>query len=110
MWFSALLKVAVSVADTDDAGIWRTVVIFEADDDWDAARLKAVDLGRAKEQAFANAEGDVVTHRFLAVETLDMLGERLEDGREVYSERVAHDGSEFPTTDPSEIQPGQSGV
>jgi hypothetical protein len=70
MWFSAMLKV-----DGEVSSIWRTVVVFQAAEDWDAARLKAVELGRAKNETYANGDGRAVAHQCIGVETLDMLGE-----------------------------------
>jgi Domain of unknown function (DUF4288) len=109
MWFSALLTVAVSIDATEPTEIWRTVVVFEGDDDWETARLKAIELGRAKEATYSNAAGDAVTHRFVGVETLDMLGDDLPDGREVYFETISYDGTALPAT-PEELTPRQSGV
>jgi hypothetical protein len=39
-----------------------------------------------------------------------MLGEQIDDGRDVYFEHAEYDGSQIPTRDPSDIRPGQTGV
>jgi hypothetical protein len=104
-----MLTVAVSIDTTKPTEIWRTVVVFEAEDDWDAARLKAIELGRSKERTYSNADGAAVTHRFVGVETLDMLGDHLADGRDVYFEPIPYNGAALPAT-PDGLTPRQTGV
>jgi Domain of unknown function (DUF4288) len=109
MWFSAMLSVAVSV-DAEPSSISRTVIVFEADDEWESARQRALALGRTKEQTYKNGDGATVVHRLVAVETLDVLGERLADGREVYFESREATAGSLPSRSPEEIPPKQSGV
>jgi hypothetical protein len=109
MWFSAMLKIAVTVSDAASS-VWRTVVVFEVDDDWAAATMKALALGRQREQHYANADGASVEHRLLAVETLDRLGEAISDGREVYFESRGAREDELLSMAPDEIAPAQTGV
>ena len=100
-----MLRVLTSVAGKPSS-VWRTVIVFRAAD-WADARDRAVALGRDKEDDFANADGELVEHRLIAVETLDALGEEIEDGREVWFE------STLPTGDIAarlDDKPGQSGV
>jgi hypothetical protein len=109
MWFSALLSVAVSV-DAEPSSIWRTVIVFEADDEWESARQRALALGRMKEQTYKNDDGATVAHRLVAVETLDMLGEQIADGRDVHFESREVAGGSLSSGSPEEIPPTQSGV
>jgi hypothetical protein len=106
MWFSAMLQVAVSVGSRGVQDLWSTVVVFECADDWDAAAEKARRLGESKEQEYLNGEGEAVAFRFVAVKTLDMLGDSITDGREVYFTRTDVTDWEQPAPHP----PHQTGV
>ncbi len=107
MWFSALLQLEVSVGGKPTS-MSRTVVVFEAGEDWAEAEEKARTLGRSKEQSYANSDRETVRWSFRGLETLDMLGERIEDGREVYHEIVETSAStQFAAPGASA---GQSGV
>ena len=90
----------------------RTVLVFRADS-WEAAWLRAIELGRRAEAVYRNPEGREVSRRLLRVETLDMLGDQIDDGREVYSE-PAEAGIDATTTlttvRPEDSRPTQSGV
>jgi hypothetical protein len=105
VWFSAMLRVVTSVAGKPSS-VWRTLVVFRAAD-WPDARNRAVALGRDKEDDYANGDGESVEHRLIAVETLDALGEEIDDGREVWFESGVPSGDLAPKLDED---PGQSGV
>jgi hypothetical protein len=96
--------------DAAPASMWRTVIVFEADDEWKSARQRALAPGRTKEQTYENGNGATVVHRLVAVETLDMLGERIGDGREVSFECREVAGGSLPSGSPEDITPTQSGV
>jgi len=92
------------------AGQTRSVFIFQAED-WEPARLRAIELGRSMEDSYLNESGERVSWRLVCVETLDLLGDDLLDGREVYSESVPLAGTMTTSpTRPEDSQPQQSGV
>jgi hypothetical protein len=110
MWFSAMLQVAVSVGSSRPVSIERTVIVFEGDEDWTAATNKALAIGATKEDQYESADGQIVRRRLIAIETLDMLGDTIEDGREIYFESVDAREFDVPTVAPQNRAPGQSGV
>lgn len=84
-WFSAMLR-SVVLAENDGAiRLARSVVVFRAED-FEAARRRAVELGRASERSYLGGTGEQIRCRLLDIETLDLLGDTITDGREVYSE------------------------
>jgi hypothetical protein len=88
----------------------RSVFVFRAPD-WESARARAIELGRQSEKAYANVEGERVDWRLMSVETLDLLGDEIIDGREVYSEPVpVGDESLDLVLHPEDSRPTQSGV
>ena len=90
--------------DYDDS-----VVILRANG-WDSALERALEVGRGREEAYANPNGETVRRRLFAIRTLDELGNELTDGREVYSTRVAPDqGADHPER-PEDSTPMQTGV
>lgn len=112
VWFSAVLRFVILV-EHHEASLSRSVVVFRGSD-WPAAKKRAIELGMQMEDTYIGGEGDEVRWRLEAVETLDMLGDSITDGREVYSERL-----DLPTAkmipfdtefDPYSSDPGHSGV
>jgi hypothetical protein len=110
VWFSAMLRF-VAVSPDRVLHRSRSLVLLRAAD-WEPARAKALELGRGQERQYVNGAGDPVRWRLEAVETLDMLGANLPDGREVYSEPLdPPDGAEPPPElDPAATSPEQTGV
>jgi hypothetical protein len=112
VWFSAMLRFVILV-EHHDASLSRSLIVFQ-EEDWSEAKTRAVDIGHGMERTYTGGTGDEVRWRLEAIETLDMLGDLITDGQEVYSEQinlpegraVAFD-AEF---DPARSDPGQSGV
>ncbi|MFD0522587.1 DUF4288 domain-containing protein [Paractinoplanes durhamensis] len=69
---------------TDDTTFfrYRTSVYLLRAADHEAARVRAVEIGREQERTYRNAEGALFRTALVGVDTLDMLGD-LEDGVEV---------------------------
>ena len=102
MWFSARVKVLCSIEGEGPVDFWRSVFVFKAKDS-EAALQRAIELGRAQETSHLNVYGERVDFRLLEVETLDCLGRRLRDGREVYFE-TSPVGDEPTDLDPEKSQ------
>lgn len=113
VWFSAMLRLVVLVEGEGATRRTRSVVVFRASD-WPEAKQRALDLGRSMERSYVGGTGEAVRWRLETVETLDMLGDAITDGREVYSEPVelgSEDVIEFNQAfEPETSDPGQSGV
>jgi hypothetical protein len=78
---------------------------------WENALSRALELGRAQERDYENAEGQRVAWRLIEVLTLDQLGPTLVDGAEVHSS--FHPGEPLPfetVFEPEASQPGHTGV
>src|SRR4051794_3040876 len=104
MWFSAMAQFVVFIGEGIE-NYERSLFVFQADG-FDAAHRRAVELGRAQESTYANTFGDVVRWQLVRVETLDVLGDVVDDGREVFSERVSYDGEALPEVGPEALSPG----
>lgn len=85
MWFSAALKFLIVVEHQGGSRYAKSVVLFRATD-FDTARQEALSIGHSKEVEYANGDNAKVRWKFDSIETLDMLGDTIEDGHEVYSE------------------------
>lgn len=113
IWFSAMLRFAVLVEGVGGSRRSRSVVVFRAED-WPEAKARALDLGRGMERTYTGGTGEEVRCRLEAVETLDLLGDAITDGREIYSEPMPileGEAIAFDTAfSPSSSDPGQSGV
>ena len=112
-WFSAMLRLVVLVEGVGASRRVRSLVLFRAAD-WVEARERALRLGREAERSYLGGTGEQVRWRFEAVETIDLLGAEIADGREVYAEPVDLDVGEGIAFDaefrPEESEPGQSGA
>lgn len=112
-WFSAMLRFAIAIEGVGIVNNMGTVVVFRASS-FDTAKRRALDLGHEKEVNYLNELQQHVSWRLTAVETLDMLGDEISDGREVYSEP-----NDVGTSNPADYhrefspelsEPTQSGV
>ncbi|GEL95435.1 DUF4288 domain-containing protein [Cellulomonas composti] len=112
-WFSAMLRMVVLVEGVGASRRVRSLVLFRAAD-WAEARERALQLGLGAERSYPGGTGEQVRWRLEAVETIDLLGAEIVDGREVYAEPVDLDFGEAVAFDaefrPEESEPGQSGV
>ncbi len=113
VWFSAMLRFVVLVEGEGATRRARSVLVLRAPD-WPEARQRAIELGRSMERSFVGGTGQQILWRLEAVETLDLLGDAITDGREIYSEPVdllegeviPFDAEFRPDTSP----PAQTGV
>lgn len=112
-WFSAMLRLVILIEGEGATRLSRSLVVFRADD-WSDAKKRAIDLGRNMECSYTGGAGEAVRWRLAAVETLDLLGDAVTDGREVYSEPLPLPAGELIAFDvefdPESMEPGQSGV
>jgi hypothetical protein len=110
-WFSAMTVFVVRIGANNAGWVQRNLYLIKGAD-FDEAKAAVITRARQDEQVYTNADGDPVRWMLAEVETLDCLGETLEDGREVYSEpREDLPISEFtePFT-PELSEPTYSGV
>jgi hypothetical protein len=105
-WFSAAVRFRTAV-DGQLAHDSRSVFVFQAGD-WESARQRALELGRQAEEGYRNGAGEPVEKRLVRVETLDLLGDELVDGREVWWETLPVEKESFRT--PEDAEPSQTGV
>ncbi|MFB9903158.1 DUF4288 domain-containing protein [Allokutzneria oryzae] len=89
-WFSASARYAVIVECDGLDLIARSVWVFSQPDTgermWADAHEKALRIAREQEDVYRNVNGRRVHWKLVDVQTLDLLGETVTDGREVYSE------------------------
>jgi hypothetical protein len=110
MWFSTMVRLLTSIEGLGPTTYTRSVFVFRAGD-WESARLRAIELGRAAEDTYDNPNGQRVEQRLVCVETLDLLDDELVDGREVYSEPLPVGEEPVDAVlHPEDSQPTQSGV
>lgn len=113
-WFSAMVRLALIAGNAGTETYMRSVFVFRAAE-WGDARVRALELGRSREDEYLNSEGKRVLVRLLEIETLDLLSMEELDGAEVYSEpRPAGPEGREITADsdvhPEESHPIQTGV
>ena len=112
-WFTSRVRLAVLIEGEGAVRFADSVYVFTASD-FDAALRRAVDLGRAAETTYTNADGEFVRWRLSEVLTLDQLGRGDLDGAEVYSEPVDLPQGLSIEFDhrfaPEHSQPGQTGI
>jgi hypothetical protein len=89
----------------------RSLVVLQAEDFLEAKR-RALELGHIRESRYSNAEEEGVLWQFEEIETLDLLGDTITDGREVHAEFLASRdwGNGQPPATPEASEPTQSGV
>jgi hypothetical protein len=108
-----MLRFVVLVEDEGGLRRSRSVIVFQAED-WPDAKARALELGQGMERKYTGGTGEEVRLRLEAVETLDLLGDGVTDGREIYSEPMPIPDGEAIAFDavfsPSSKEPGQSGV
>ncbi|MGL5828744.1 MAG: DUF4288 domain-containing protein [Angustibacter sp.] len=113
VWFSAMLRFVVLVEREGGTRRSRSVVVFRALD-WPEAKQRALEHGRIMERSFAGGAGQQIRWRLEAIETLDLLGDTITDGREIYSEPITLPETEAIPFEvefrPEASQPGQTGV
>jgi hypothetical protein len=110
MWFSAMVRLLLSIEDEGPVDYWRSVFVFQAPD-WEPARLRAIELGRAREESYLNVDGKEVELSLVEVETLDCLGDEPVDSREVYFESVPTGETKIEGVfHPEDSKPGSTGV
>jgi 3-methyladenine DNA glycosylase Mpg len=110
LWFSAMISFVTSVEGSPEKVLTRSVFLVRGSD-WEAAHHRAIDIARSMEDRYANEDGRLVSYVAAQVETLDLLGETIIDGREVYSESRRVESEDPVLAATLEIsRPGQSGV
>jgi len=107
-WFSASLRFTIDVDGTQTREM-LSVVLFSALDFEDAFR-RALELGRLTETTYLNQDDGRVNWRLVEVATIDMLGDAVVDGREVYCEPRVRQLGPLEVVNPEESRPTQSGV
>ena len=111
-WFSAMVVFVVQVSGPGgESRLQKSVYLVKATD-FDDALSTVVARARKDEEAYKNSDDEWVRWMLVEVETLDWLGEKIEDGREVYSEpRFDVPLSTYPLPYRPELsKPTQSGV
>ncbi|XXY32264.1 DUF4288 domain-containing protein [Sorangium sp. So ce233] len=111
IWFSSRLRIACLI---EPAGLHRymdSVHLFKASDLSDAMR-RALELGKSHEQEYLNVDGKRVRWLLASVVSLDLIGDDVTDGVEVYSEPVEIRADEFVDFNykftPEESEPTQT--
>jgi hypothetical protein len=112
-WYSAMLSFIVEVEDELEVQRSRNVILLKGPEfDFAGVRALAIVKGRTMETSYTNGDGKLVTWSLEKVETVDLLGTNLEDGREIFHEFTAlfpRSEVSFPL-DPDAFEPGTSGV
>lgn len=85
IWFSTKIRV-VGLLESGGATGYRDSVFLIQAADFDDAFRRALEVGRAEERTYVNANGVNLRWALTEVISVDWLGEQLEDGKEVYSE------------------------
>jgi len=110
-WFSAMVVFVVQAGEHGDGWVQRSVYVVQAKD-FDDALSAVVARARRDEWAHKNCDDEWARLMLVEVETLDWLGKKIEDGREVYSEpRFDVPLNTYPLPYRPELsKPTQSGV
>jgi hypothetical protein len=111
-WFSAMVVLTTNVETVGPSSYWRSVFVFR-EEDRAAAKSRAIELGEGLAQTYRNGDGQLVVDKFNRVQTLDELGERIEDGTEVWSEGVMVEDPRFDPFAESvsiDFEPGSAGI
>ncbi|NUT97582.1 MAG: hypothetical protein HOY78_36720 [Saccharothrix sp.] len=118
VWYSCAANYAIITDRPDEPPrTYRSVFVFQAGTSSDEATAKAFEIARSRERDYVGGPpGDTrrVVWRLTSLETLDVLGETVTDGREVYGEpgAVAEPVTWTVDTvfDPESVDIGMSGV
>lgn len=85
IWFSTKIRL-VGLLEPGGATGYRDSIFLIRAADFDDAFRRALEVGRAEERTYVNANGVNLRRALAEVISVDWLGEQLEDGKEVYSE------------------------
>lgn len=114
MWFSAMLVFAIHVEDVGVERTARSLILFKSTNDFEEAKKSALKVGLSKEESYKNGDEKLVQWKLMNIETLDLLGEEIDDLKEVYSEfrDVDHEASRTLLSDmnPEASKPTQTGI
>lgn len=86
-WFSARIRLVILIESQGAVDYMGSVFAFLARD-FEAAFQRAIAIGRANESEYLNGDNERVRCRLKEVISLDIVGAKILDGAEVYSERV----------------------
>jgi len=84
-WYSAMCAFLVEVGELGPVHIQKNVYVVVADHFADA-KTKILARALQDECAYWNADQEMVQWVLVEIVTLDYLGEKIESGREIYSE------------------------
>ena len=89
LWFSAKIRFELTRQNSADSELEDRIYIFQCSDQ-DSAERKALEIGRRKEHEYSTDQGDRHKWRLIKVLRVVMtfLDTPLDDGVEVYSERI----------------------
>lgn len=111
-WFSSLVVFSIFV-DEGNTRISKSLIMLRSSD-YESALKEALSRGYLMERSYLNEDGKLVEWRLNKIETLDQIGETIDDGREVYSEFSEikpKDAITFDSKlDPESSEPTQTGV
>lgn len=93
-WFSSKVRIVCLIETVGASRYMAPIHLFRAED-YDAARARALVLGRAHEQEYRNGDGHLVRWRFKEIISLDMIRADDLDGTEIYSEFSAIEDGVF---------------
>jgi Domain of unknown function (DUF4288) len=112
-WYSSMVTFVTDVQGDSAAGYTRSVVLIRGTD-FDDALSRVLEVGHQLESSYRNSVGRAVKHSLVRIDTLDCLGDKIDDGREVYAEmgELGDQASVVENWPPSPelSRPTQSGV
>jgi hypothetical protein len=113
-WFSCSARFAVQIEGQGVVDEMRSVILLRARDFADGAE-KALQAFLSMETGYQNGSGETVRWRLVMLDTLDLLGDSIPDGREIYAERLAPSSEVLELAagngfSPATHKPTQSGV
>jgi hypothetical protein len=92
-WYSAKLRFVVLLETTGSEHVSESLYLLRSDS-FEAAFLRALEIGRASETEYLGGTGELVRWRLKEVVTLDEIGAAEFDGAEVYSRFTSLDDGE----------------
>ena len=111
---SALLQYVILIEDIGSTDFYRSVLLFQSEEDFNIAKEKALRLGLKRETSYASDDGKTVQWRMETIESLDVVGKRIVDDHEVYCDFVEIPDSEKMPYDvvctPEQSDPMQTGI